>query len=294
MKNSFIKLLKAFVILLILASSCALFYVWYTTPTQKAKRILHSHQMDDWKSFETFTTELNNELQNLVDEKLDPFIDDLQGLVMLWNLVTFRKNEYIEKLWIKHFSNDIEIILKGRFEVLFYDIVEHQNQAIEDIDSTFNLDFYPSLESSLMDEFSSIFADRVNQTANIAIGSEVIAISAGVAAGILTGNLLKTNWITVLVGIAVEEIVEYIASKAIKAAYKDDVKTALVQSVEMLMQGYENHTGCLTIIDAHIQNYHRKQEKHILGAFEERLNNASMKRDIHQNTRFRSAGTGSC
>lgn len=224
-----------------------------------------TYQNKDIDSYNKFKKELSIELNNLVEDEADNFLDDLQSVKMIYKSLTFKKEEYIHELYQKHFGNKFEELVNQRVTVLIEDLWNNQDVMFNELTSL-KASISPSLKDELRVKLIKNFNEKgykeTETVSNLTFGAAIIAsgVASGVASVVTKG--MKGNLVTFIIAIIIEPFIENKINKEVKNYSKPKVVSRINNVINDLLTDKNN--GLLVEIERNINNYHFEEKKMIM------------------------------
>ncbi len=239
--------------------------LWFLPDGREAivRAALIQCQQEDQASLTAFETDLENRLSRL-ENRIEPFLDELWSLKTIWRAVTGRREEHVTELWRRHFSAPLQDALEHALAGLAEDLRAHQNAALAYVSATAGDDLGQALQGRIT-AYALASLNVAGQreslsAANRAVAGQVAAMAAGGVAGTITGaqaGALLGGPVGALTGAAVglgtDLAVSWLTEEATKEAYRERLRQALRQSAQAVIHGNETRSGVMAELRLEMQ-----------------------------------------
>lgn len=265
------RLVNLVVVLCFLYTGNLLF--WRYWPIISASTAISECRNLDKESLRRFETTTRARVMTL-EKNVDPFVEELSGYTLLWKMVTLQKEEYVRELWEKHFGSQIKLVLAPAIEGFIADVHAHHNSLFAEISAETGVQFDPAVKVRLEEDFLSTFNRLGGGNARLAAanlaGGQLVALAAGMLAGKVVQDALKSNWFTMVVAVLVDLITSEVIEENVKAATREKIRYALNEATNGILHGSNGSPGLIAALDEQLDHLNEARRRTILSAVEAR------------------------
>ena len=214
----------------------------------------------DTTNYIKFTTNLEIEVTNIINNNVSQFVDEMTSFEAVKISILDDKNKYAEKLWNKYFNDEIQKLINERVGILVVDLWNNNESLIRVIELDNKLVKVKGFDKNLRDDiFSTIKLKGIKlSTAAIdqAITNQVIALGTAAVAGAGVSKLLKSNLISLIVGIFVDYGVDHYLNTKIKKQFCENLS---IQINDTIIKSFNEDDGFYDKINSEITSFHKKR-----------------------------------
>lgn len=215
----------------------------------------------DMVSFYSFEREVSAEILNAIDSGVDPFVDDLVGVVSLGHVLVGQRDERVAELWDKHFGGIFQEIVDGRAQVLIGDLWEHNQDFLSEVSvpSVKVQGFDRRLRAEMVRSFRQAGFELGGESLDRGVVNLGLVVGAGMAVEIAISRICKASVYTTLITIALAATVEHFLEKRLQGDVKDKLRVQLRDKVEEYLKSRD---GLVAQFSNEIKRFHevRREE----------------------------------
>lgn len=248
---------------------------WAMAPAWEVNTKLAHYQQMDQQALAHFQESLHSRIVGLRD-RTNNFMEELTewgGLRLIWNTVTFNKEEFVRNLWEKHFNREIQSITSELAQGLLMDIQANNNQLLIELKQDVALDVQPAIkliiEQQMIKYFQELTLDKAQYAANLSMGGNILALVSGSLVGTAVATILEATWVGAVLGILTDVLVTKIVDDKVNQICHEKINIALTQTADAVIYGFNGKPGVVQIMANTLHKYHDFQKQTILSAIQQ-------------------------
>lgn len=216
----------------------------------------------DDKSFSNFKKYTYAELNNVIDSRLDGFIDDLIGIEGVYNyskdflgIGSDNKSRFISKVWDDNLNGPISKIIDDRVKILIDDMYITNNKCVENLKlkgvnvESFDVKLRTSLHENIHKNVLIFSSSAIDEN----IINTGIALGAGISVGILISSIMKSHWVTRVLSYGMDALVTIVVDSKLKKELKIKLRKNINDALYITLYGTE---GLFVKIEKSIKEFH--------------------------------------
>ncbi len=214
----------------------------------------------DMVSFYSFEREVSAEILNAIDAGVDPFVDDLVGVVSLGHVLIGQRDERVAELWDKHFGGIFQEIVDGRAQLLIGDLWEHNQDFLSEV-SVLGVEvqgFDRRLRAEMVRSFQQAGFELGGESLDRGVVNLGLAVGVSMAVEIAISKICKANVYTTLLAVALAVSVEHFLEKKLQGDVKDKLRVQLRDKVEEYLKSRD---GLVVRFANEIRRFHEVRRK---------------------------------